>query len=126
MNNLKFDLSDDCASVAVHLDGGPDASVRLDADEIDRLLGELGEMRARMQPEVPYEPDLNGSFSVVSDPRWATHGEIMDGNSFFHVRDPRFGWLSYVLPRKEAQKLSVLLAKQADAGAAEPGSRSIN
>jgi len=42
------------------------------------------------------------------------------GNTLLHLRDPRFGWLHYMVPREEARKLARVL--QAHVDTPPPGS----
>jgi hypothetical protein len=39
----------------------------------------------------------------------------MLGNSLLHIRDPRYGWLHYWIPKGEAAKLAKALQAQVDA-----------
>ena len=88
------------------------AQLRLDAAAVENLLKHLGEYRAMMQPEV--QPRFGLGQSVIFDPRWATEPELMLGNSVLHLRDPRYGWVHYAIPRDEARRLGALLQGQSD------------
>jgi hypothetical protein len=52
--------------------------------------------------------------NAVLDPRWYSEPDALLGESLLHIRDPRFGWLHYALPRESARALGILLVHQAD------------
>ena len=64
-----------------------------------------------MQPEVSATWAAGQLFRAIPDTRWSTEPEIMEGNSVLHVRDPRFVWLHYMIPRNEARKLGEALIR---------------
>jgi hypothetical protein len=52
----------------------------------------------------------------VIDPNWATEPAVINQgfHTILHIRDPRFGWLHYALPRDEARNLAALIQHQLD------------
>jgi hypothetical protein len=51
---------------------------------------------------------------AVGDPRCYSEPQWPQGNPVLHVRDPRFGWLHFVLPKVETKNLAELLHRQVD------------
>ena len=107
-------LEDDLKTVTVTFPSDPPVALKLDADEVDDTLRNLGEFRASMDPPIPEDHPLGQKTGAIPDPKWVTEPEIMAGNSLLHIRDPRFGWLHYLLPRVEARKLAEFLLNQTD------------
>ncbi len=99
-------------------DTEPRVSIRLDVDAVDEALAKLGEFRGAMTPEMKKDWVQGQKVKAVTDPRWFTEPELMRGDSLLHLRDLRFGWLSYLLPREEARRLGQYLIEQA--AAADP------
>ena len=112
-----FQLSGDLKIVTVKFTcpASPSATLRLDAQNLDNLLQKLGACRAAMKPEVPESLPGRLSVQAITDPKWFTEPERLNGDSVIHLRDPRFGWLHYILPRAMATKLASTLQKQATA-----------
>jgi len=85
----------------------------VDTTGVEKIISSLGELRAAMKPEVPHDrPAEMGR--VQFDPRWTTELDMSQGNSFLHVRDERYGWLQYVLPKHEVKRLAGFLEAQAN------------
>jgi hypothetical protein len=104
---------------------GPESSrtLTLSLAETERLILELGKLRASVQPAVPLELDSNAYFTGVTDPRWGVTASSEIGTAILRIRDPRYGWLHYSLPLSSAVKLSQALMEQATR-AAIPGTGS--
>ena len=99
--------SGDVDTVVVRFNADPPVRVELDEVEIDEALANLGEMRALMQPEHPAEvPEVA---ATVFNPSWVCDSEPVLAHSMLHIRDPRFGWLHYVLPRDAGDELAAAL-----------------
>jgi hypothetical protein len=99
--------SGDVDTVVITFKADPPIRVELDAGEIDDALAELGEMRALMQPEHPAEvPEV---VVTVFNPTCACDSEPVLAHSVLHIRDPRFGWLHYVIPRDVGDELAAAL-----------------
>jgi hypothetical protein len=65
---------------------------------IDEHFQKLGEFRANMKPEVPRTWAAGQTIHAVPDPAWMTEPDALMGNSILLIRDPRFGWLHYLIP----------------------------
>ncbi len=108
-------LDDDLKTVTLTFDTEPRVSLKLAVEAVEDILAHLGEFRGAMTPEVKRDWVPGRKVQAVPDPRWYTEPDLMRGDSLLHIRDPRFGWLSYLLPREEARKLGQYLIDQANA-----------
>jgi hypothetical protein len=115
MSGPNWTLSDDRKTVTVTFPTTPPVAFQLDVDAVEDMLKNLGMFRAGMTPEVPKTFAQAQKVSAVLDPGWVTEPDAMMGDSLLHIRDPHFGWLHYLLPKAEAQKLAHLLENQAAA-----------
>ncbi len=112
MDGLNWKLEDDLKTVTVTFPTNPPVALQLDAAGVDDLLLHLGEFRASMMPEFGRVFATGQKVGAVPDPVWATEPDMMQGHSLLHLRDPRFGWLHYLLPPHEAEKLGRILQTQ--------------
>ena len=121
MTGPNWKLEDDLKTVTVTFPSDPPVALQLDAAAIDDMLKSLGEFRANMLP--PHAPEfaLGQTFLSVPNPAWATEPDAMLGNSILHLRDPRFGWLHYMIPKEQAGKLADYLKVQAETPAPAQG-----
>ncbi len=115
MNGPTWNLDDDLKTVTVTFPTDPPVQLKLDAEQVDNMLANLGEFRAHLKPPVQSDWAPGQLVGAVPDPRWVTEPDVMEGNSILHVRDPRYGWLHYLIPREEARKLVSFLQAQVDA-----------
>jgi hypothetical protein len=99
--------SGDVDTVVVTFNADPPIRVEFDAVELDEALTNLGEMRALMQPEHPAEPPE--LVATVFNPTWVCDSEPVLAHTVLHIRDPRFGWLHYVIPRDVGDELAAAL-----------------
>lgn len=106
--------SRDVDTVTITFQATPPFEVELDADEIDSLLNSLGELRAMMQPAHPLYFTKHQDINFIVDPRWAYEQEPILDQSVLRIRDPRYGWLHYVVPHDAASRLAEALAAQAN------------
>lgn len=107
-------LDDDRKTVTVTFATQPQIALRLSVADIDTMLGKLGAFRALMPP--PHEPGYapGQKCECIPNPAWLAEPDALLGNSLLHLRDPRFGWLHYMIPREEARKLAQVLQAQVD------------
>jgi hypothetical protein len=108
-----FNLNDD-ATVTVTFPTTPPVALVLRTEDIDSMLENLGKFRGAMEPPVPLNYVQTPTVQAVPDPAWHSYPEAMVGNSVIAVRDPRFGWLHYMLARENAKILGELLVRQAE------------
>lgn len=121
MKGPNWKLNDDLDTVTVTFPTEPPATLKLDAQGVEEILSNLGEFRALMKPEIPRDYALGQKSEAIPDPKWVTEPDALMGNSLLHIRDPRFGWLHYLIPKAAAQKLAEFLQNQITAP--PPGQR---
>ena len=114
MTGPSWKLEDDLETVTISFPSNPPVALKYKHPEVAEMLQNLGEFRAMMKPEVPHKFAMGQKVLAIPDPAWVTEPDIMLGASLIHLRDPRFGWLHYLLPPHEARKLGEFLIKQAD------------
>jgi len=115
MSGPNWKLDEDGKTVTLTFPTEPPVALKLDAVQIDDLLRNLGMFRGGMQPEVPAGYALGQKVEAVLNPAWMTEPDLLMGDSLLHLRDPRFGWLHYLIPKGEAKKLAGFLQNQANA-----------
>jgi hypothetical protein len=114
MAGPNWKLNDDRKTVTVTFPTDPIVIVNYDLSAIEDMLKNLGEFRAAMKPEVSRKAPVAGMIAAVPNPQWYTQPDAMRGDSLLHIRDDRYGWLHYLLPRADALKLGQLLQTQAE------------
>ena len=114
MSEPNWKLEDDRQTVTVTFPSDPPVVLKLTTASVDSLLHGLGGLRVQMLPAPPAEFTSGQEFVAAPYPGWATEVDATHGNSVLHFRDPRFGWLHYMITKEEALKLSTALAMQAD------------
>jgi hypothetical protein len=107
-------ISEDLKSVTLTVPADLSVALRFTVAEVDNLLKNLGGLRALMKPEFPRDYIGGQRVGCIADPIWASESDVFMGNSLLHIRDPRYGWLHYMLPKNEARKLGGHLLRQAD------------
>ncbi len=108
-------LTEDRRSVIVTLNGNPTVALQLDVESVDLWLRQLGECRSLMEPRSVERWKPGQAVSAIVEPNWTAELDSLQARSLLHVRDPRFGWLHYLLMPVNALKLGELLIKQAGA-----------
>jgi hypothetical protein len=108
-------LSDNQRFVTVTFPTNPGVAIRFDVLNVEDMLANLGRFRAAMWPNVPATQPLGQAVEAITSPGWATEPEARQGDTLFHIRDPRFGWLHYVIPREEARRLADSIQHQVNA-----------
>ena len=84
------------------------ADIPLDAESLDKLIGQLVMLRRNLKPEISRTPP-NGQVPGEIDPIWAVLPfPLMDGK-IMALRDSGSGWCLYQFPAVEAGKLAVAL-----------------
>lgn len=114
MPGPNWNLENDRKTVTVTFPTVPPIQLRLDVNEIENMLSHLGEFRALMNPPFPADFAMGQKVGAIPNPAWVTEPELMNGDSLIHIRDPRYGWLHYMIPREQSKKLAGLLQTQAD------------
>lgn len=99
----------DADTVIMTFRADPLIRIELDTVEVDDVLANLGEMRSLMQPEHPTDLDGTQPGSTVFNPRWIFEHKPVLPHSVLHIRDPRYGWLHYAIPRDIGETLAAEL-----------------
>lgn len=97
-------LSGDKTTVTLAIEGIP--RLRLNSVALEELQNCLGKVRAGMVPPVSAVLPGGASLSAVSNPQWVLSPAGNSADSLLNVRDPRYGWLHFVIPAEEGRKLS--------------------
>jgi hypothetical protein len=88
-------LEDDHRHVVVTFQTTPPTSLKMDIDEVERVIAGLGGLRAEMWPQVSKTYKLGQGImdDPVIDPSWATEPAVINRyfHAILHIRDPRFG-----------------------------------
>jgi hypothetical protein len=126
MSGPNWKLEDNYKILTLSFPSTPPVSLKMDVRGIEDFLKYLGEFRYAMKPEIPKTFARGQKVSAIPDPAWVTEPDAMRGDSILHIRDPRYGWLHYVLPRKEAKKLAGLLQNQAELPPVKPTLNKVN
>lgn len=115
MSEQNWKISDDRKTVTITFATEPPVDLTFNTADLEQVIHSFGVFRVNMEPEVKREINIppGQKLEAVPDPMWVTEPDALLGNSILHLRDPRFGWLHYVLPREESKKLGELLIKQA-------------
>lgn len=110
MSELKLTINPD-GTAKIEFSEPPSA---LSADALSVIIGALGNLRGQVMPQVvaDYVPIPGKAIDALPNPRWYIEPEWL-GNTLLHIRDPRYGWLAYNIPKLEAKKLGEYLLKQA-------------
>jgi hypothetical protein len=115
MNGPNWKLEDDHTTLTITFPSIPPVALAWTASAVDEHFEKLGELRANMTPEISKTWARGQTFLAVPDPAWMTEPDALIGNSILHIRDPRFGWLHYMIPREGARQLARYLQNQVDA-----------
>jgi hypothetical protein len=108
-------LEDNQRHVTITFPTTPPAALQLDVAGIEDILTHLGDFRSVMWPEVTKIPPRRGDVvKAIPAPIWWTE-PTAQGDTMLHIRDPRYGWLHYMIPREEARKLAAYIQNQVDA-----------
>lgn len=84
----------------------------LDVNEIDNLIAQLGQIRARMLPTPPPRPEQTRSYSLEVDPCWHVDRSPLFDGVVLLLRHAGFGWIAFSLPPPSISKLDMALTAQ--------------
>lgn len=96
-------LSGDRTLVTLAIEGIP--RLTLDSAAVEELQSRLGAVRAGMVPAVSAAIPGDASLSAVSNPQWVISPAGNTADSLLNIRDPRYGWLHFLIPAEEGRKL---------------------
>jgi hypothetical protein len=110
MDQSNWNLEPDGRHVTLTMPATPPVRATFDTDTVGMILKNLGEFRGQMTPAIQPERWPGGQKAdTIPDPAWYVEQDAERGDIVLHIRDPRFGWLHYAIPRATAQQLAVLL-----------------
>jgi hypothetical protein len=115
-------LNDDLRSVTITFPTDPVVTFVMTTEVLDELLTNLGVFRSQMEPEIPRDFALGQRVAAVTGPAWATEPDMMAGDTLLHMRDPRFGWLHFLISRVDAKTIADIFLAQAATPPATPPS----
>lgn len=106
--SLVTKITDDgqSACIEMHMDGTPLGHIFLEAAEIEGLIENLAETRARLPDEVPRERDPGTRALAIADPVWRTIYRSDMKSVLLGLRHPGLGWTSWLMPDREARNLA--------------------
>lgn len=107
-----WQLNDDGKHVTVTFLFSNPTPVTLDVKGVDDLLENLGRFRMKMSPEIPRAPATGTEVFPVVNPIWRIQEDQKTGAIVIALRDPRYGWLAYAIPRETASHLIYVLQYQ--------------
>jgi hypothetical protein len=81
-----------------------EATVLLEAQEVDAVIERLSLIRAAMRPEVPKEPSRTHQYVIEMNPCWHTE-----------MRHTGLGWAGFALPTPSLVKLNEALSNHLQA-----------
>jgi hypothetical protein len=120
-SGLNWHFNPEEGTVTVNFPTDPPSKLVLQTKDVEEMLKHLGNFRGQMSPQVPLEYDVSApTVQAIPVPAWYSFPETMQGQSVLGLRDPRFGWLHYLLPKDHAKKLAMILNAQADMPLAQP------
>lgn len=100
------------AVLQMELDGKPMVHQLQDESGLSALIDQLAALRASMAEEVPRELDPGARLVAVTDPVWRSQDSKTPGFAkLLALRHPGLGWLTFLLPEKEARALAEFLLK---------------
>jgi hypothetical protein len=85
------------------------------AEHVSELIRILGQIREEMTPAVSEQPPAPHEVEPLHDPRYATELHPFSGGTVLEFRHPSLGWMEFVLPSLERNRISRFLAEQEDA-----------
>lgn len=107
-----WNVSEDRKSATVTFSADPPLALNYDLAALENLQRGLGLVRGAMAPEVARALPEGETIAAVTNPSWVIRPAPTPGDSLLHLRDPRYGWLHYLIPQGEAAKLLDFLRKQ--------------
>jgi hypothetical protein len=81
-------------------------------EHIDALMHLLGQIREEMTPAVPDEPPQMQGAGFLHAPRYRTELHPFSGGSLIQFRHPSLGWLPFLLPSVERQRIVQFFSTQ--------------
>ena len=109
MPKIEIKPNADFTEVAIDIDGVPFASAN--ASQLDSIIEGLVVARSQMKPQHPTQPPIGQRVSTVDDPHYWTNHDPERGMTLLMFRHPGLGWLSFMLPPAERDRLAQYLVE---------------
>ena len=93
------------------MDDKPLGHIELDAATLEDHIHKLAAHRSRLAEEVPRDLDPGSWLEALIDPIWRFPGQRSEHGRILALRHPGLGWLSFILPDKEARAMAEWLTK---------------
>jgi hypothetical protein len=88
------------------VDGKSTGRGGLSAADIDTLIMGLSRARASLTDGVPDELDPGANPLAIQDPKWRALPVMLPTGYSLDLRHPGFGWIRFVFPQPQAQKIA--------------------
>jgi hypothetical protein len=88
-----------------------EATVLLEAQEVDAVIERLSLIRAAMRPEVPKEPSRSHKYVIEMDPCWHTEKHPLYEGGVIFMRHSGLGWTGFALPTQSLSALNEAVSK---------------
>jgi hypothetical protein len=109
-DTAQWELKDHGKLITITL---PTRHLEFTADELAAFIHALGDLRSRMTPKIPQTLPVSDGHEAHQNPCYQCEQDHLRSGSLLHLRDPRYGWLHFLVPKNEARKLGEVLLQQA-------------
>jgi hypothetical protein len=92
-------------------DGTAIGHILFDAPTVEKHIQDVAEHRAALTEQVVPDLDPGSRLKAVFDPAWRISNQKTQHGRILALRHPGIGWLSFVLPDKEAAAMAEWLLK---------------
>jgi hypothetical protein len=82
------------------------------AEHLDALMQVLAQIREEMSPAVATEPPQLQQVQALHDPRYSTALHEFSGGTLLSFRHPSLGWLPFLLPSTQRQRIAASFQQQ--------------
>jgi hypothetical protein len=82
------------------------------AEHLDALMQVLAQIREAMSPAVAEEPPQLQGAQALHDPRYSTTLHEFSGGTLLTFRHPSLGWLPFLLPSQQRQRIAQSFQQQ--------------
>jgi hypothetical protein len=115
---LKVWTLEDSEHVGIQLeeDGKPLGHIFLDGPSAEKVAHDIGRHRAGLKDEVTPELDPNSRLAAIVNPGWKIPGYKLQEGRILALRHPGLGWVSFVIPEDQAERIADWLTKDLPIG----------
>jgi hypothetical protein len=117
VSHVGIALSDDKSLVTMNVTAaGMVTSLRLTADQVDAMIGAMAATRPHMQPPIAATIPAGTALKAVLDPRFRIGPEEKSGGMTLLLRHPGIGWVGYVFPKSEMERIGQFVSRRMGTG----------